>query len=323
MEATDKLTEAAESLLAPMEPEETVEAEEVETTEPEEAEAETDDVEETDEVEAEDDAEDAEAEEEASDEDEENDDGQKELPQTLKVKVDGEEVEVTLDDLKRSYSGQAYIQKQMQEAAATRKQLQAETQALQAEQRKFLEFAQTVQQQGIVAPPEAPDVSMAETDPLGYMQARAKYDQQMQAYQEQQAQVQNMRRQMTEAEQRAAVETLQAQARILAETIPEFADETKRPEFNKRIVKTGTEYGYSEDELLTVTDARAIRVLNDAMKYRELQAQRAAAKKKPEPPKNVKPSARRTEPPQLVRSKQLKQARKSGKLSDFANLLLE
>ena len=37
------------------------------------------------------------------------------------VKVDGSEQEVTLEDLKRSYSGQAYIQKGMQETADSQK----------------------------------------------------------------------------------------------------------------------------------------------------------------------------------------------------------
>ena len=45
--------------------------------------------------------------------------GQQEL---YTVKVDGEEREVTLEDLKRSYSGQAYISKGMNEAAQQKKE---------------------------------------------------------------------------------------------------------------------------------------------------------------------------------------------------------
>jgi len=42
-------------------------------------------------------------------------------PETYMVKVDGQEQEVTLDELKRGYSGQKYIQKGMTEVAENRK----------------------------------------------------------------------------------------------------------------------------------------------------------------------------------------------------------
>ena len=45
-----------------------------------------------------------------------------EEPSTFTVKVDGKEVEVDLDELKRGYSGQAYINQSMQKVAETRKE---------------------------------------------------------------------------------------------------------------------------------------------------------------------------------------------------------
>ena len=42
--------------------------------------------------------------------------------QKFTVKVDGQEVAVTLDELKQGYSGQKYVQRGMQEAAMQRKQ---------------------------------------------------------------------------------------------------------------------------------------------------------------------------------------------------------
>lgn len=311
MEATDKMEAAVESLLAPIE-------------EPEQVEEETSEVEEEEYTEP-DTAEDAEAdEEEASpeDEDEADDDGP-EQPTTFKVKVDGEEVEVTLEDLKRSYSGQSYIQKQMQEVATTRKQAQQELQALQAEQERFLQFAQAVQKQGIKAPPAPLDPKLAHTDPLGYIQEQARYNQELMEYQAQQGQMQAMQRQVEAARQRQTIETLQEQARILAERIPEFGDESKRPEFQKRLLQYGVSNGYSDEEMLAVTDARAITVLNKARLWDELQSSKAKAKQAAPPAKNVKPAARRPEPPQFVRRKKLDQARKTGRLSDFADLILE
>lgn len=310
MQATDKLAEAAESLLTPIEAE--TEEAEVDQEEPEEAEA--------DEVEAE--AEDAEAEEDASPEDEdETDDAGQRQPERLKVKVDGQDVEVTLEDLKRSYSGQAYIQKQMQEVAATRKQAQQELQALQAEQEKFVAFAQAVQQQGFRSQPTPPDPSLAATDPLGYVQEEARYNAEMRQFQAQQAQLQHMQMQAAEQRKRATIEMLQEQSRIVAEAIPEFADPVKGNEIRKRLSDYGVASGYSPEEIAEIMDARAIKVLNKARLWDELQANKAKVKK--EPPKNVKPAARRAEPEQLVRRKKLDQAKKSGNLSDFAALILK
>lgn len=314
METTDKLMEAAESLIAPAEQEEETQVEEVETDEAEAEDVETDDEVETAEVEDDEEAE--------TDEDE-TDEAGPEKPDTFTVKVDGKDVQVTLEDLKRSYSGQAYIQKGMQEAAAVKKQLAEAAQNLQAEQQRFMQFAQQVQQQGIMSPPRRPDPKLAETDPLGYIQAEAKFNDDVQRYQAQQMQMQQMQRQQQQFQEQQRMEVLRQQAQILMESIPEFADPQKRTQFQERVKKTGVEYGYSEEEMLTIEDARAIKVLHDAMKWRELQSAKAKAKKQPEAPRNVKPTARRPEPQQLVRAKKLKQAKQSGRLTDFADLILE
>lgn len=56
------------------------------------------------------------------------------------------------------------------------------------------------------------------------------------------------------------------------------------PGFGKELVQklnvTGREYGFSPEEMSTITDPRHIRVLHDAMKYRELQAKKPEAMKK-------------------------------------------
>jgi hypothetical protein len=145
-----------------------------------------------------------------------------EAPQKYTVKVDGTETEVTLDDLKRSFSGQAYIQKGMAEAAETRKRAAEMFQTLQAQQEQFLAVVQTVQQQGFKAPPQEPDMAMMDKDPIGYMQADARYRKEMAEYQTQQQQLQHITAQRTALQQQAQAEFVREQSRLLAEKIPEF-----------------------------------------------------------------------------------------------------
>jgi len=248
-----------------------------------------------------------------------------EQPQKFTVKVDGSEIEVTLEDLKRSYSGQGKIQKGMQEAAQMRKQSEEMYKALQSEQQRFLQNVEMLQQQGLQAMPTPPDDAMLETDPIGYMQDKAVYDKNLQKYYTQQAEIQNMQQQQYAMQQQAQEQYLQQQAQILQEMLPEFKNPEVAGKFKQSLIKTGVEaYGFTEDEMSSIMDARAVAVLSDAYRWRELQSSKANAKKTQQAPRNFKPSGKRQESETSVRNnKQLRVAKKSGRIEDFASLLLK
>jgi hypothetical protein len=244
-------------------------------------------------------------------------------PSKYTVKFDGKEIEVTLDDLKRSFSGQAYIQKGMQEAAEARKAAAEIFQNLQAEQSKFMQVVQTIQEHGFKAPPQAPDIAMMDKDPIGYMQAEARYRKDAAEYQTQQHQIQQTAVAHRQMQDRAMAEFVSEQGKVLQSRIPEFADANKAREITGKIRNTASEaYGFTDQELSGIVDARQVLALHDAMKWRELQA--ARTKKAPEAPKSIKPVMRRTEPQQIVRKKQIDAARKSGgKPEAFIDLLFK
>lgn len=243
-------------------------------------------------------------------------------PPKYTVKVDGKEIEVTLEDLTRSYSGQSYIQKGMQEAAAARKAAEELSRNLQAQQAEFVAVVQQVQQHGFKAPPQAPDIALAQTDPIGYIQAEASYRKELAEYQGQRDQIKSVMAQHEAAQQRALAEYVASQAQILREAIPELSDAKAAGEFKEKLRKTGVEYGFSDAELDGIVDARHVQVLRDAMRWRELQAGKALAPKPKDAPRTVVPQARRPEPEQLARSRQLEKAKKSGSDDDFVNLML-
>ena len=313
MEATEQMEAAVNSLLIMDEPSEPDEApQEAPATEPEL---------EAQETEAQDDEAEVEASEEVEADDEEE--SQEQAPSKYTVKVDGKEVEVTLDDLKRSFSGQAYIQKGMQEAAEARKQATELYQALQTEQAKFMQVVQSIQEQGFKAPPQAPDIAMMDKDPIGYMQAEARYRKDMAEFQTQQQQIQQTAAAQRQMQEKALAEFVAEQGKILQSRIPEFADLNKARKVTAKIRSTASEaYGFSDQELGGIVDARHVLVLHDAMKWRELQA--ARTKQAPAAPKSIKPVARRSEPQQFVRKKQIDAARKTGgKPEAFIDLLFK
>jgi hypothetical protein len=253
----------------------------------------------------------------------EEDTAQEQAPSKYTVKVDGKEIDVTLDDLKRSFSGQAYIQKGMQEAAEARKAATDLFQNLQAEQAKFMQVVQTIQEQGFKAPPQAPDMAMMDKDPIGYMQADARYRKELGDYQVQQQQIQQTAMAHRQMQDRQMAEFVAEQSKVLQSRIPEFADANKAREVTGKIRATATEaYGFSDQEIGGIVDARQVQVLYDAMKWRELQA--ARTQKAPAAPKSIKPVARRAEPQPLVRKKQIDAARKTGgKPEAFIDLLFK
>lgn len=313
MEATEQMEAAVNSLLIMDEPSEPDEApQESPATEPEfeaqETEAQDDEAEAEYSEDVEADANDAEVDEET---------------ELYTVKADGTERKVTLEELKRSWSAEAHRQKGMQEAAEARKQATELFQTLQAEQSKFMQVVQTIQEHGFKAPPQAPDIAMMDKDPIGYMQAEARYRKDAAEYQTQQHQIQQTAAAHRQMQDRAMAEFVTEQSKVLQSRIPEFADANKAREITGKIRNTASEaYGFTDQELSGIVDARQVLALHDAMKWRELQA--ARTQKAPAAPKSIKPVMRRTEPQQIVRKKQIDAARKTGgKPEAFIDLLFK
>jgi hypothetical protein len=322
VETTDPLETAAESLLFDSSP--NAEGDEVAQDDAPEAE----DAELVDEDNDQEDDSKDEAEYELAESDNEDDAAEQsdgiEKPSAYTVKVDGLDTEVTLEDLTRSYSGQAYIQKGMQETAEGRKQFQADIAAFQADQQRFAEAVHKLQNDGLKAHPQKPDSKMLETDPIGYMRAQAQYDVEVADYTAQQTQLSETSNRAREYQSQQSQADLQMQAARLVELIPEFADPEKATALKSKLVEVGQNaYGYSPDELMGLTDARAVSVLNDAMRWRELQSGTAKAKTTPKPQRSVKPTGRRSQPQSVARNKQLAQARKSGSDEAFMALMFE
>ena len=343
MEATETMNDgsieaAVESIIAPVE--EKVEAtEEVaqateETTDVESAEVEAAaDVEETAEseeveaLEATDDS-DEEIEYEASELDEDNDQVEyaaQEEPSRYSVKIDGNEVEVTLDELKQGYSGQQYVQKGMQQAAEQRKEAEAVYASLNNERQKIAQLYQELQQGNIAQAPVPPSRELFESDPIGYMEEKLAYDENKEFYDGQMAQVQAVAQQNAAANVQAKKTILRQEMQVLQQKIPEFADSKKAGKIKERLVRIGqAAYGYTPEEIGQVMDHRAIQVLNDATKYREIMSGKAKAVAKTKKAKPImKAGAKKiSDSTTKVRKRQQAKLKKSGDINDALGLIL-
>ena len=326
MEATS-LNNAVEAMLAP-EPTEENQSEAVEATE-----APTQDVE----SEVVDDIAESDDDVEASDEDIEDveyvDDDQiddedlveaAEDTSFIPVKINGKEENWTLDQLKQSAAGQGYINQKMQENAALEKQLKEQSQALAQQQQEILAMYQNAQQGGLQAP-TPPTKELFDQDPIGYMEAKLQYDEAKATHDQRLTELHGMQQQQAKQQQEAQQAYLAEQAQVLTQHIPELADPEKGEKLKSSLIETGVYYGWTPEEMSKVADARYVRALNDARKYRQLVAnkQKSQAKAKGVRPVVKAGAKKRVDSNAVTRKKAQARLQKTGSINDALSLILK
>ena len=212
------------------------------------------------------------------DDGEEAPDEETEEPQTITVRVDGEEVAVTLDELRRGYSGQAKIQKGLQEVAEVRKVIEAEAMTLQQQREAILSLAQEMQATGVLSAPVAPDPALADRDPVGYVRANAKYQAELAEYLSQKRQFEQLTAQQRAAEAAQEARMREDGIKELVTLIPDLADEAKAPQVQRMLLKAGEKHGYTAEEIGSVMDPRALHILYKAARYDALQGELQGAR---------------------------------------------
>jgi hypothetical protein len=255
----------------------------------------------------------------------EQDDGndEQEEPPKYRVKAAGEEREVTLDELIKSYQLGTDYTKKSQAVAEERKAIESERQRI--EEAKYLrdQYADRLQviEQMLNQQPQTEDLDyLKENDPIGYAVKVAELSQR----DKQLAQVQAERQRIAEQQQRERQEQLgqvvQAEARKLAEAIPEYADPQKGETVRQQLREFGLKAGFSDNELANVYDSRAVLTLWKAMQYDKLQsAKPGITKKVSEAPKVMKSGVSQQRDSGNEELRKLKaRAKQSGRVADAA-----
>ena len=266
----------------------------------------------------------------AEDETDADDGAEEPAEQLYTVKVNGRDLQVPLNELLRGYSGQAYIQQGMENVAKARQEVEQVYTALQTERQQLAQFVQAAQAGQLpLQPPQPPDDSLLQSDPIGYLEARVKYDKDVAAHQQAVTAMQELQTRNAQAEERARMAYLADQHRQLAQVIPAFAKPETAEKVKQELITTGMEtYGYSAEELRGITDHRALRVLHDAAQFRRLmagkQADKAPTPQKAQQTPTLKPGVKQS--PTQGKAKRAEQARsqmkRTGSVDDVAQFLL-
>ncbi len=196
--------------------------------------------------------------------------------QTFRVKVDGEEVEVPLDELLKGYSRTADYTRKTQAIAEARKQAEAEA-ALAREERQ--RYAQTLEALDAslkqLQPPEVDWDRLYQENPVEWVRQREL----VRTRQEQAAWVQSQKQALVEKQQQEerieAEKTLESERSKLLEALPEWRDADKARAEKAKIVSYATEkLGFSVEEISDIYDARAVLALRKAMMFDEMMSKR-------------------------------------------------
>ena len=247
-----------------------------------------------------------------------------ELPK-YRVKVSGEEVEVSLDELLNGYSRTADYQKKTQSLAEQRKAVEADRVKIDEAAKTRETYAQRLQviEQLLQQQDQGLDLaSLKSEDPIAYavaMGEKMERDKQLQAVQIERQRVQQEQQSYTQVQLQKHIQAEQAK---LVEAIPEFKDDVKAEVVRRDIRNYAKSQGFTDQELSQVYDSRAVLALYKAAQYDKLMAGKGVTSKKvANAPKTIRPG---TSNPQSSENETVKKdraaLRQSGNKKDAARL---
>jgi hypothetical protein len=223
------------------------------------------------------DADDNETDSEQSDED--GDSEEEDQPQVFTVKVDGKEVDVTLEELQKGYSRTQDYTRKTQQIAEVRKQTEAELQEVRAEREQYAQLLGALQAQvQQAAQPQVDWDRLYNEDPIEWVRqrelARENQEKAVAIQSEQQRLAQLSQRE--QLQQREALLAQEQEALVAA--IPEWKDSKKAQAEKAMLVQFGQKIGFTPDDLKNVVDHRAVVMLRKAALYDQMMSKRGQIK---------------------------------------------
>ena len=256
--------------------------------------------------------------------DEEQIDTQEKLEDsTYKVKVAGQELDVTLDELRNGYSRDADYRQKTEELSNQRKNFQSESEKQRQDySQKLNELNQKLSaaQVDLNAEINSADLDkLYDEDPTEAARVERKLKKKQDAL--------NQSLQQAQAEQKEQFSSfLQDQQRKLVSKMPEFSDPAKASNLKANMKSTLNNYGFNDQEVAQVYDHRIVMLVNDAMKYRSMQNSKPnIAKKitKPSKPFSSGVKQGKSEANLKLRREKFSRLKKSGSMKAAQDVFLD
>jgi len=200
-----------------------------------------------------------------------------EEPELHRIKVQGQELEVTLDELKAGYSRDSDYRQKTHSLGMEKRDLENQKSSLrQSYDTRLSELNELIatadatvrQRQG------SEDLQrLYEEDPT----AAAKLDYQLR---QETRQLEEVKSKARDAQAKQYNEFLATQRELAATKIPEFADPSKADSFKVNMRNSLRDYGFNDEEIGSLADHRFLMVAKDAMNYQNLKGKKPIVQKK-------------------------------------------
>ena len=247
---------------------------------------------------------------------------EEEQPNVYSVKIDGQEQEVTLQELQQGYSRQQDYTRKTQELSQQRKDFEAQQAELAKKDAIYKELLPRMEQslEGELA--NEPDwKSLYESDPIAYVREKDVWNEKKEKFKAVQAEQQRLQQEQLTSQQAEIQKAVELGNQKLLEAVPEWKDADVALKEKQSIAKYAMDVlGYSQDEINQVYDYRALLGLRGAWLHHQTGK---AIKKKPveKAPARVGKPGSANKPKTATPLKKAKQRlAKSGKLRDAAKV---
>lgn len=241
-------------------------------------------------------------------------------PSLHRVKVQGQELEVSLDELKSGYSRDSDYRQKTHALAEERRMLDDQKTSLsRSYDGKLKELTDLIgAAESYIGQSSKEDLQkMYEEDPTQAAKIDFQQRQQRESFN-------NLKQQAEVVKLQQYNKYLDEQKRLAATKIPEYSDPVKGVTFKNQMKNSLSEYGFNDQEIGSLADHRFLMVLRDAMEYKNLKSKPVTNKKVTTAPKVVKSGTPKMEDSRRAAVKQkIGRLRRSGKINDAQSAILE
>lgn len=251
-----------------------------------------------------------------------------------RVVVDGQEQEVTLDELMKGYSRQSDYTRKTEKLSQDRKSVEElkneytrQNEEAKIKRDQYEKQIQILSEQLKQSEPSKVDLDrLYEDDPAEYVRVKAEQDRRKELLEKANQERQRIQSEKQEEQSKQYNAYLEQQRELLAQKLPIYADKEKGPEFVKNLTSYAKEIGYTDQEINMLVDHRSVIMLANAYRYDKLKKANLKNKKVTKVSKVVSSSSAKVQDENEV-AKRMKSKKatlkRTGKVNDAVSVLRE
>ena len=191
------------------------------------------------------------------------------------VRVDGKNVEVTLEELQKGYSREADYTRKTQQVSEERRAFQAEAELVRTERQQYSQLLGSLQAQ--LQQNAAPQIDLDRLyneDPIEWVRQKELARDAEKVH----AAIQSEQQRLSHIQAQEQYQSMQAhlaqQQDAMLKAIPEWANPDKAKAEKTLLIEWGQKLGFSSDELKNIFDHRAVVALRKAALYDQMMTKR-------------------------------------------------